>query len=526
MNMLRDQKNSEYREMIKETLAFDPGILQRFVNFMNNPDKETAIEQFGNDDRYFAVCTLLATLPGLPMFGHGQIEGLSEKYGMEYIRAYKEEKPDNELIARHEREIFPLLAHRALFAGADNFRLFDLKTANGSNENVFAFSNTDGSGHSLVLVNNTLEQAVGTIHRSSPVNIGEQKILNENLISALGYSGVPDENWLLMREHIAGLWYLRSMEELRNQGLSVLIDGFGRQVFMEFRVEEETADGIWGKLAAELCGGGTADPDAAAVDIRLRPIRDVLNSIISPDLIADLAGRIRRGRRPLWPRLKEDSGELENKLAELSRLHRELQGESGDSGVTRKEIVSLIRTRLNGSARLWRLFGGSVRRHLRRRYSPAEWDEAVFLATWSIAASLAALVSDRKSGAAPLLEIWDSWGLEKWSESRTLRPLKTALAADSWMNLSGNSGEALSGLMSNPVIRQTCGVNSWDGVLWYNREGWNETVRSVALSAAADFESTAERRRSIRRLKVLLKKWRRAHNSAEFHVDRLLDAAR
>ncbi|MCK7517926.1 MAG: hypothetical protein MZV64_09560 [Ignavibacteriales bacterium] len=69
-------------------------ILKRFVNFMNNPDEETAVAQFGKGDKYFGVCTLLATLPGLPMFGHGQVEGFSEKYGMEYRRAYWDETPD------------------------------------------------------------------------------------------------------------------------------------------------------------------------------------------------------------------------------------------------------------------------------------------------------------------------------------------------------------------------------------------------------------------------------------------------
>ena len=54
----------------------------------------------------------MATMPGLPMFGHGQIEGFAEKYGMEYRRAYRDETPDAELIARHEREIFPLLHRR------------------------------------------------------------------------------------------------------------------------------------------------------------------------------------------------------------------------------------------------------------------------------------------------------------------------------------------------------------------------------------------------------------------------------
>jgi glycosidase len=71
MNMLRDEKNAEYRLVMKNTLEFDPEILKRYVNFMNNPDERTAVDQFGKDDKYFGICTMMVTLPGLPMFGHG-----------------------------------------------------------------------------------------------------------------------------------------------------------------------------------------------------------------------------------------------------------------------------------------------------------------------------------------------------------------------------------------------------------------------------------------------------------------------
>ena len=63
----------------------------------------------------------MATLPGLPMFGHGQIEGYTEKYGMEYRWPRYQEEPDPWLVARHEREISPLLHQRALFAEAAIF---------------------------------------------------------------------------------------------------------------------------------------------------------------------------------------------------------------------------------------------------------------------------------------------------------------------------------------------------------------------------------------------------------------------
>ncbi|MCX6064472.1 MAG: alpha-amylase, partial [Chloroflexi bacterium] len=116
MHMLRDEDNAKYRSVMKNTLEFDPQVLKRFVNFMNNPDEKTAIEQFGNGDKYFGVATLMTTLPGLPMIGHGQVEGFREKYGMEYRRAYWDERPDEGFVTHHERVIFPLIRRRHLFA--------------------------------------------------------------------------------------------------------------------------------------------------------------------------------------------------------------------------------------------------------------------------------------------------------------------------------------------------------------------------------------------------------------------------
>ena len=54
----------------------------------------------------------MSTMPGLPMFAHGQIEGFSERYGMEFSRSKWNEKENNFLIERHKREIFPILNGR------------------------------------------------------------------------------------------------------------------------------------------------------------------------------------------------------------------------------------------------------------------------------------------------------------------------------------------------------------------------------------------------------------------------------
>jgi len=136
---------------------------------MSNPDEETAIRQFGTGDKYFGICVLMNTLPGLPMFAHGQVEGFSEKYGMEYQRAYYNENPNHWLIEKHEREIFPLTRKRYLFSEVENFNIFDYLDNDGNiNENVFAFTNRFRDERVLVLFNNKYDQAFGGIRQSAP----------------------------------------------------------------------------------------------------------------------------------------------------------------------------------------------------------------------------------------------------------------------------------------------------------------------------------------------------------------------
>src|SRR6516164_8366200 len=125
MNMLKMEENAKYRQTIKNVLEYDHRILQRFVNFMNNPDERTAVEQFGREGKYFGAALLLVTMPGLPMFGHGQIEGFHEKYGMEYTRAYWDEQVDQHMVWQHEERIFPLMRRRRLFSGSTDFVLYD-----------------------------------------------------------------------------------------------------------------------------------------------------------------------------------------------------------------------------------------------------------------------------------------------------------------------------------------------------------------------------------------------------------------
>ena len=269
MNMLRDEKNAEYRTVIKNTLEFDPQILKRYVNFMNNPDERTAIDQFGDGDKYFGVATLMATMPGLPMFGHGQVEGFTERYGMEYRRAYLDESVNEDLVARHEREIFPLLHQRWLFAEVDDFALYDFVTADGSlNEDVFVFSNMRGGERSLIVYHNKFAETRGWIRTAA--------VTGRTLREALR---LPDgeNDFVLLHDGRSGLEYLRSARELTDKGLYVELHAYETQAFLEMR-ELADPDGHWRTLADQLDGRGVPSLADALRDLELGPLHVALRT--------------------------------------------------------------------------------------------------------------------------------------------------------------------------------------------------------------------------------------------------------
>ena len=261
MNMLKMEDNTKYRQTIKNVLEFSPEVLKRFVNFMNNPDERTAVEQFGRGDKYFGCALLLVTMPGLPMLGHGQIEGFSEKYGMEYRRACWDEQVDQDMVRRHEREIFPLMRRRHLFSGAHNFALYDFESDSGwVDENVFAYSNRHGDQRGLIIYNNSYHATSGRIRVASAINRGSAEhpqLTRPSLGEALDIASEA-ETWWIFRDHGDGQEYLRSATELAEQGFHTHLNGYQSRALVDFQSVTD-ADGRWAELAADLAGGGAAD---------------------------------------------------------------------------------------------------------------------------------------------------------------------------------------------------------------------------------------------------------------------------
>ncbi len=293
MVMLRDEDNAKYRSVIKNTLEFDPDIMKRYVNFMSNPDERTAIDQFGKGDKCFGVAALMATLPGLPMFGHGQIEGFTEKYGMEYYRPRYEETADHWLVERHEREIAPLLQRRWLFAESSNFLLYDFFQDNGRvDENVFAYSNRTGQESALVVFNNRYGTTRGTIDFSAAyADKGAAQLRQQRLREGLGLSEGAGAV-VAWRDSLTGLHFLRRGSDLAERGLTLDLHAYQCHVFLDWQERQSTAEFPWDRLCDQLNGRGVPNLEEALLTLELEPVHDALRAQLDSGIVrlfADLA---------------------------------------------------------------------------------------------------------------------------------------------------------------------------------------------------------------------------------------------
>jgi glycosidase len=534
MNMLRNEDNANYRSVFKNTMEFDLEILKRFVNFMNNPDERTAVEQFGKGDKYFGICTLMATLPGLPMFGHGQVEGFSEKYGMEYRRAYWDEHPDEDLIRRHEQEIFPLLHRRHIFAEAENFLLYDFFTPDGTvNEDVFVFSNRRGGERGLVVYHNRYADTRGWIRTSAAFaqkSGADDKVLAQRSLGE-GLALRADDGWYtLFRDHLAGLEYIRSNRELHDQGFFVELGAYKSRVYMDFR---EVADNEWrhySQLAAYLGGRGVPSIDEAMREIFLLPVHTAFRELSNPGSVQWLVDN-----RIIVPEGCPDPAVLDearDKAGRLFEAARHFTGGQGDppslAAGLRRELDILLRLPVlveaapDALGEPFHRMAGALPLADGRLTS---WGP---LLGWLVIHSLGRVVGD--DGAAGISRSWIAeWllgrilgdvmqeiGLDPVQAAEVAATVRILTAHQDWFRtlappaVPGESvpegrgqaqgpdrarraeaGPLLERLLQDPDVQGFLQVNRYRDVLWFNKEMFDRLSAWLLLSATVSILAEA-----------------------------------
>ena len=527
MNMLRDEENAKYRSVLKNTLEFDPDIMKRYVNFMSNPDERTAIDQFGTGDKCFGVAVMMSTLPGLPMFGHGQVEGFTEKYGMEYQRPRYDETPNHWLVERHEREVAPLLKKRWLFAESNNFLLYDFFEGSGSvNENVYAYSNQNGNERALVIYNNRYGTAHGTIDYSAAYAdkaAGQlrQRRLREGL-------GVTSDHGVILawQDSLTGLEYLRRANVLAERGLSLELHAYQAHVFLNWRELRPTADQPWDRLCDQLNGRGVSNLDDALVLLALEPVHSALRALLDPPLIRELADFAEQppATVPADRKTSVERNQFEDKLCarfeaffraaefaphHLTGIEPQIRDSEQLSARFRKCLLSAMRLpSLEASfATAWPV----AARHVLPSLSPRDraivlWGPVLAWCVLECAGSFVDPKSPHRAGLElfdrlrlrePLAHAFHALGVDGGDEWRAAARVKVLTLARVGSDEPGiaegtDAGPFPTSLWSDPDVRWLTGIHEAEGRNYLVREPFEELLWWLQLPALLRFTGRAE----------------------------------
>ncbi|KAB8141295.1 alpha-amylase [Chloroflexia bacterium SDU3-3] len=524
MHLLRDEDNAKYRTLMKNTLEFDPEILKRYVNFMNNPDEKTAVEQFGKGDKYFGILTLMITLPGLPMFGHGQIEGFGEKYGMEYQRAYWEEQVDQDLVARHEREIFPLMHKRYLFADVSDFLLYDFYSTDGHvNENVYAFSNRHGDERGLVIYHNAYASARGWVRTSAAymARQGSDRSLTQKSVGqGLGLVG-SDDHFVIFRDHVVGLEYIRPSRGIVEQGLYVELEAYKCHVFLDFREVLDDQNHTYRELNSLLNGRGVPSINEAIQEIYLRPVHAPLRELLNAELFGELAALLQdeqaeEAADAEWVDQVEElevssasfADEVDEELEQATDL-REGALLDGESEIALWPTIER-RTLALGQA-ICRFTGAAgdpqdvadavlatLEEIVRQRevvasaVAPADMP---VLWSWLFLHALGKLDTPEADGEQSLgmfddlmlgmvlRNLFAQLGASEQTASRQALLVKRLVAEQVWFAQVADAPALLEHLFAEPDTHQLLQINRYNGVLWFSKECLDELLGWLGLLA-------------------------------------------
>ena len=552
MNMLKDEENTKYRSVMKNTLEFNPEILRRFVNFMSNPDEETAVTQFGKGDKYFGVSTMMVTMPGLPMFAHGQVEGFNEKYGMEYRYAKWDEQPDRNLVQRHEREIFPLMKRRHLFADVKNFLLYDFFTPEGFvNEDVFAYSNSVGDEKALIIYHNKFDSARGWVRTSVSYSVkdregDERKMVQKELGEGLRLT--PDQTYFcIFRDHVTGLEYIRDSNELCKKGLYVELGAYKYHVFIDFREVQDNKWHQYAQIASHLNGRGVPDLEEALKELFLQPIQNAFKELVNAGMFRRLMERLVEGAgKPDQELMKEIEQKATNLLLEAKQLTGGAEDELAIAQKMRQKLGGILRLTALASRFSWPApqEGKTLAAYLEERLTNAQATWGTLLG-WLFLHALGRVV--RQRDFAELSRSWiDEWELGKTIASvlmdlgqkeeavwKSVAVVKLLTRHQRWYevptSVENPAHQVLELLLKDGEVQQFLQVNRYNDILWLNKEAFDELRWWLFLAAAIGIisdplRSMSEIMKEIERCNGILRKWDEAEKRSEYQVGKLLEA--
>jgi len=461
--------------------------------------------------------------------------------------------PDQDLVDRHEREIFPLLRKRYLFAHVENFLLYDFFTSGGSvNENIYAYSNRYGDERGLVVYNNKFENASGWIRTSvgfaeKPVASSGQNHVQKALGEGLALHNDPGY-FCIFTDHANGLELIRNSRELCEEGLYVELGAYNYHVFLDFREVQDNVEQHYAQLCAYLDGRGVPSVDEAMKEFFLQPLHQTFTAFMNAGMVQELIEARASADKP------QVDHEVVKKTDEFYALFLDevkgfISAPSGEH-VVAEEVHNSLEVVLqleNLEDRLSSTSSPELEKALKlleKQISdvPFTW---CILFSWIFVRDLGKILSEQDFEAQSRSWV-DEWLLGKiissvftdldFDEQKSwyaVSLIKILTSHQNWFEVNGSEKgrtyRTLKKLLEDQEIQQFIGINRYQDVLWFNQEAfesllsWLTTIAivdSMSKIGQGDDEARAE---IVKRINVI-RAWRDAEKVSDYQVDKLLEA--
>jgi hypothetical protein len=421
------------------------------------------------------------------------------------------------------------------------------------NEDVFAYSNRSGGERTLVVYHNRYADARGWIRSSVAFaektgHDGNRVLRSRTLGEGLGLTDDAGR-WVVFRDSISGLEYLRNSRDIVRDGLHVELDAYRCQVFVGFRDVADGGTHQYRRLADRLAGRGVPSIDDALRELQLEPVHAPLRRLLEAGLLRSAAGAD-----------LDVAGEIERRHRELLAAVAEATGTAGDAGaaagIARRARTELVRSGRSTSCR--RGFDGPVTtgtRGGRGVVAQLALDPASrpVLAIWALLHEMGRLADGAVDAGAAVDAGFVARTSRAWLDELRLGPV----IAGAFRGLGLDEGRAweavdlvrvlitlpraatidgvarrrierlIAAWLADDDVRPFIRVNRWEGVAWFNREAFEQlTAWMLVLDAVEastdDSRPATEVARVLAKSHGLLVALRAAGESSGYQIDRLV----
>jgi hypothetical protein len=439
------------------------------------------------------------------------------------------------------------MKHRHLFAGVENFLLYDFFTPEGYvNENVFTYSNRFGDERALVVYHNKYESAHGWVRSSVAYSVkaeegDSRKLIQKTLGEGLGLHSNEDY-FCIFRDHVTGLEYIRSSKELCEKGLYVELGAYKYHVFIDLREVQDNQWHPYAQLNNNLNGRGVLNIEEALRELLLQPILHAFTELVNADMFRRLMES-----RIILPQAELDQTsieEIEKKMINLLwEAKKFTDGREDEIAIARElrhklEAILYLPIITSHFPRLQPKGVKAAAKYLNKKLTDAPYTWGT-LFSWLFVHTLGKVVS--QAGFSEQSRSWiDGWkldktiaealtelGLDEATTRRSVILVKLLTNHQRWFDQKAIY-PVVEKLLKDSETQQFLMVNRYNDILWFNQEAFEELAWWLMLVSAIEIgfdplRPVKELMRGLERCWSMIQTLQEAGEKSEYQVEKLLE---